>query len=191
MHGDESRAVWRFAFLGWPDYGFPLGDDRLALLGLIKLSRYSLKADIPRIVHCSAGCGRAGTFVALDFLLEELERGSLDGDLEPDSVFETVDYLREKRVMMVQKETQYRFIYDTLRWRWNDRHELGEDVGSNLNYTFVLGGPKRSVRDTRWQGVRQRVEISNHIGVEAHTKLIQDDENISNVTSVCNGRTSR
>ena len=167
--GDGSRTVWHFAFLGWPDHDVPLGDDKDALLGLIKLSRYSLRADIPRIVHCSAGCGRTGTFIALDYLLEELERGTLDGDLELDPVFETVDYLREKRVMMVQTETQFRFIYDILRWRWKDKLGIGEEIGSNLDYTFVIGGPKRSMRTLRWQGVPQRMETSNHINFESRT----------------------
>ena len=157
LHGDETRTVWHFAFLGWPDSGVPSGDDRLALLGLIKLSRYSLKDDIPRMVHCSAGCGRTGTFIALDYLLEELERGAFDGELELDPVFETVDYLREKRVMMVQNVAQFRFIYDTLLWRWNDKQGIGEDIGSNLDYTSVLGGPTRKVKKPRWQGVPQRV----------------------------------
>ena len=168
--GDEARTVWHFAFLGWPDYGVPLGDDRLALLDLIKLSRYSVKASIPRIVHCSAGCGRTGTFIALDYLLEELEQGPLDGELERDPVFETVDYLREKRVMMVYKETQYRFIYDILRWRWNDIHGLGEDAGSNINYTFVIGGSRKDSKNLRWQGIPQCMKASTDVSVKVPTE---------------------
>ncbi|MCJ1280669.1 hypothetical protein MMC21_008499 [Puttea exsequens] len=111
------------------------------------------------MAHCSAGCGRTGTFIALDYLLEELERGSFDGELELDPVFETVDYLRKKRVMMVQNVAQFRLIYDTLRWRWNDKHGIGEDIGSNLDYTSVLGGPTRKVKKPRWQGVPQRIQL--------------------------------
>ena len=102
LHGGETRTVWHFAFLGGPHLGVPLGDDRLAFLGLIKLSRYFLEDDISRMVHCSAGCGRTGTVIALVNFLEELERGSFEDELELDPVFETVDYLHEKRVMMVQ-----------------------------------------------------------------------------------------
>ena len=182
--GDETRTIWHYAFLGWPDYGIPIGDDRLALFDLIQLSRYSLKTDIPRIVHCSAGCGRTGTFIALDYLLEELERGSLDADLERDPVFETVDYLREKRPMMVQKKTQYHFIYDALRWRWNDMHGQGEDLGSNKNYTFVPGGPKRSVKKPRWQGIPHFSKDTTVAGIERHPKILERGETTNGVVEV-------
>ena len=157
--GDDERIVWHHAFLGWPDHGVPLGEDRLALLGLIKLSRYGLQPNMPRIVHCSAGVGRTGTFIALDYLLEELERKALDHDeLELDPVFENVDYLREKRMMLVQGEAQYRLIYEILGWRLRDMKDVGEDIATNMDYTYVLGGPKKSEKKERWQGVPQRVK---------------------------------
>ena len=175
LHGDETRTVWHFAFLGWPDHGVPSDDDRRALLGLIKLSRHSLEDSIPRMVHCSASCGRTATFIALDYLLEELERGAFDGELEIDPVFETVDYLREKRVMMVQNVTQFGFIYHTLLWRWKDKHGIGEDIGTNLDYTSVLGGPTKKMKNSRWQGIPQRMSTSTDTGVESLTKPIPED----------------
>ena len=188
VRGDESRTVWHFAFLGWNDSSIPLGNDKVAFLELVKLSRTFLKANIPRIVHCSAGVGRTGTFIALDYLLEELERRALDHELELDPVFEVVDYLREKRMMMVQNEIQYRFIYDTLRSRWNDMHGVGEDIGSNINYTYVIGA-KNSVRRPRWQGISQRLKASNGDGVESHTKPTLEGESVSNGDAM-NGHTS-
>ena len=101
-HNDQTKLIWHYAFLGWLDYGCPVGDNNAALLPLIKLSRISLKANVPRIVHCSAGCGRTGTFIALDYFLEELERGALEHDLDADPVFETVDCRHEQRMMMVR-----------------------------------------------------------------------------------------
>lgn len=43
-------------------------------------------------------------------------------------------------MMMVQKETRYRLIYDTLRWTWHDVHGVGKDGCSNINYTFAIDG---------------------------------------------------
>ncbi|KAI9888396.1 MAG: hypothetical protein M1814_000512 [Vezdaea aestivalis] len=84
----------------------------------------------PRIIHCSAGVGRSGTFIALDFLLSELSDGSLRElgaetspiDASADPVFDTVQELRRQRMMMVQSDTQMVFLYQTLRQAWNERY---------------------------------------------------------------------
>ncbi|KAF2793694.1 hypothetical protein K505DRAFT_37341 [Melanomma pulvis-pyrius CBS 109.77] len=122
--GSETKKVWHLLFGGWPDFLVPEGADRDALVRLIDLSR-SKNADNstnPRIVHCSAGVGRSGTFIALDWLLQELEEGSLD-DLEDDEdpIVDVVDKLRQQRMMMVQGETQFTFLYDVIRERWRER----------------------------------------------------------------------
>ncbi|KAJ5135596.1 uncharacterized protein N7515_004874 [Penicillium bovifimosum] len=115
--GSESKIVWHFLFAGWADYSKPEGSDRQALLDLIKLSASKCHPDNPRIVHCSAGVGRTGTFIALDHLLRELESGHLlevhDPDIDP--VYETVDAMRKQRMMMVYNEMQMQFIYEVLR----------------------------------------------------------------------------
>ena len=79
----------------------------------------------PRIVHCSAGVGRTGTFIALDFLLQELEDGKLDHvtGKDDDPVLECVKRLREQRMLMVYKPAQFVFIYQVLRERWLSRME--------------------------------------------------------------------
>ena len=100
--GSKSKIVWHFLFAGWADYSKPEGSDRQALLELIKLSASKSSLENPRIVHCSAGVGRTGTFIALDHLLCELESGHLLDVTDPeiDPVFETVNQMREQRMMM-------------------------------------------------------------------------------------------
>lgn len=115
--GSESKIVWHFLFAGWADYSKPEGSDREALLELIRLSASKSGPQNPRVVHCSAGVGRTGTFIALDHLLEELVSGQLlqVTDVETDPVFETVNQMREQRMMMVYNEMQMQFIYEVLR----------------------------------------------------------------------------
>lgn len=115
--GSESKIVWHFLFAGWADYSKPEGEDREALLELIKLSASKCASNNPRVVHCSAGVGRTGTFIALDHLLQELESGQLltITDTESDPVFTTVNEMREQRMMMVYNEMQLQFIYEVLR----------------------------------------------------------------------------
>jgi protein-tyrosine phosphatase len=148
---NESKTIYHYYFGGWPDFAKPEAEDRAALLELTKVSK-AVAGDAPRIVHCSAGVGRTGTWIALDFLMQELEAGRLVGANpspsatptldsatqtttnngtwgrsgaprastpepkdEEDVVWETVNTLREQRMMMVMNELQYQFIYEVLK----------------------------------------------------------------------------
>ncbi|MCJ1382395.1 hypothetical protein MMC17_005508 [Xylographa soralifera] len=123
-YGDESKVIWHLLFLGWPDYGVPENQDRDALLALIKLSKMKNQdSDSPRIIHCSAGVGRSGTFIALEHLLAELEAGTLDEVSDTDDIIHgTVNKLREQRMTMVQSEIQYVLLYELLREQYRKRN---------------------------------------------------------------------
>ncbi|KAH8692692.1 protein-tyrosine phosphatase 2 [Talaromyces proteolyticus] len=115
--GAESKIVWHFLFAGWADYSKPEGEDREALLHLLHETAAKSSPENPRVVHCSAGVGRTGTFIALDHLLRELDSGELLSfvDSTEDPVFDIVNQLREQRMMMVYNEMQLHFIYEVLR----------------------------------------------------------------------------
>jgi protein-tyrosine phosphatase len=126
--GEHSKTIWHLFFLGWPDYGVPKDDSRDALLELIKLSRSKNESwNHPRIIHCSAGVGRSGTFIALDHLLEELDNGSMRvAKGSDDPVFDTVSTLREQRMAMVQSDLQFQIIYDLLRQEYLKTEKIQE-----------------------------------------------------------------
>jgi len=63
------------------------------------------------VVHCSAGIGRAGTFIAIDMLLRSITKGRLEL-LSP--VMESVMKLRLQRRGMIQTFEQYQFIYSAI-----------------------------------------------------------------------------
>jgi len=128
----EARRVVHFLFAGWPDFLVPEGDDKAALVALVRESaRVNTAEGSPRIVHCSAGVGRSGTFIALDWLLGELEEGNLDEPGEVvDPVAEVVDRLRKQRVMMVQGEAQFLLLYDALREQWIERWKRRQENGA-------------------------------------------------------------
>lgn len=126
--GEEGpgRTVWHFLYTRWPDFGVPAMEDLGSFFELMRLSREYGGEGEPRVVHCSAGVGRTGTFISLEHLVRELEGGHLeghDGEAEgPDLVFETVDELRSQRKSMVQAEAQFLFVYRVLRKLWEDRY---------------------------------------------------------------------
>ncbi|OAP62146.1 hypothetical protein AYL99_04349 [Fonsecaea erecta] len=151
----EAKTIYHYLFHGWPDFGKPEAEDRRALLELTRVSR-AVAGESPRIVHCSAGVGRTGTWIALDFLLQELEAGRLvessppqtgthtpttnsndsgtwgrsgppkastpDPKDDEDLIWETVNTLREQRMMMVMNELQYSFLYEVLKEAFIDKY---------------------------------------------------------------------
>lgn len=75
----EERVVWHFLYKKWPDFGVPTLEDLDSFFTLMRLSRQkNANPSNPRIVHCSAGVGRSGTFIALEHLMREMDAGVLD-----------------------------------------------------------------------------------------------------------------
>ncbi|XP_064294464.1 receptor-type tyrosine-protein phosphatase alpha isoform X2 [Phalacrocorax carbo] len=102
------RVVEQFHYLLWPDHGIPRNPARLLYLVEVVNKRVLETSAGPVLVHCSAGIGRTGTFIALDFLLK---MGKAEGKVD---VFHCVQKLREQRVSMVQTKEQYTFLYEAL-----------------------------------------------------------------------------
>lgn len=121
--GEETKEVWHFLFSGWPDFAVPENEDRAALLELLKLSAEKNKSPSnPRVVHCSAGVGRSGTFIALEHLLALVESGAIaDAKDDEDLIYDVVNRLREQRMLMVQNETQYEFLYEVVKEQFKER----------------------------------------------------------------------
>ncbi|KAI5806222.1 protein-tyrosine phosphatase-like protein [Geopyxis carbonaria] len=120
--GDRSKIVWHMLFKGWPDYNVPEGDDKIALLELIRLANEKNSGpENPLIVHCSAGVGRSGTFITLDHFLREIGAGAISMEESRDLLFETVNELREQRMYMVQSQVQFEFLYEVLREKFQRR----------------------------------------------------------------------
>ncbi|KAJ3368167.1 hypothetical protein GGF31_006751 [Allomyces arbusculus] len=120
-----SRTVMQIAVDGWDDGSVPSAPAVEHLLALVVPSIRDSVA--PIVAHCSAGCGRTGTFAALLALAaraglthvpdhgdEEmphvLPAGAWAGDKDP--VEQVVADLRKQRMMMVQTLPQFLFLYE-------------------------------------------------------------------------------
>uniref|UniRef100_A0A8C6UEH3 protein-tyrosine-phosphatase n=1 Tax=Neogobius melanostomus TaxID=47308 RepID=A0A8C6UEH3_9GOBI len=71
----EERTVKHFHFTAWPDHGVPEGTEVLIeFRSLVRKHIQMEAAGAPTVVHCSAGVGRTGTIIALDMLLQQMEK---------------------------------------------------------------------------------------------------------------------
>ncbi|KAH6623527.1 protein-tyrosine phosphatase-like protein [Chaetomium tenue] len=74
-----EKTVYHLLYKKWPDFGVPSLADLDSFFTLMRLSReLNHSPASPRIVHCSAGVGRSGTFIALEHLMRELDAGVLE-----------------------------------------------------------------------------------------------------------------
>ncbi|XP_050400832.1 receptor-type tyrosine-protein phosphatase alpha-like [Patella vulgata] len=108
--GCGSRTIKHCHYTSWPDKGVPTD-----MASLVEFRNKILKVKSPQpgpmVVHCSAGIGRTGTFLALDYLIEE---GKAEGSVD---VFKCVSQMRKERTNMVQTDDQYVFLHEAiLEW---------------------------------------------------------------------------
>ncbi|XP_076749342.1 phosphatidylinositol phosphatase PTPRQ-like isoform X1 [Xylocopa sonorina] len=102
---NKKRNIIHLQFKEWPDHDVP--SDFEPMIHFCQIMRRNTTANKEYIViHCSAGVGRTGTLIAIDIILQHLrDNRKLD-------VFGTVYRLRHQRISMVQKESQYAYIYN-------------------------------------------------------------------------------
>lgn len=60
-----EKKLTQYQILSWPDGDRPLYKCQKTLNKLVNILIDSLKSDELSIVHCSAGVGRTGTFIAM------------------------------------------------------------------------------------------------------------------------------
>lgn len=153
---EPLREITQLQYSSWPDFGAPAHPAHV--LGLVEhcnsvVRSYesnstshepnepACKGERPIVVHCSAGCGRTGTFCTVDSVMDELKRQrrtrlqkqktSDPDDMDVDSneehgwflrddedlVAKTVSDFRLQRLSMVQTLKQFVLCYETiLEW---------------------------------------------------------------------------
>ncbi|XP_061194029.1 receptor-type tyrosine-protein phosphatase alpha-like [Saccostrea echinata] len=105
--GGEKKRVTQYHFTAWPDCRVP--DDIETLLEFRNLIIHGiLPEEGPIVVHCSAGIGRTGTFIALDSLLKEAAA------MDSIDVINCVSKLRQQRAFSIQTDMQYAFLHDAI-----------------------------------------------------------------------------
>ncbi|KAK6180277.1 hypothetical protein SNE40_012464 [Patella caerulea] len=147
-----SRTIKQYHYTSWPDKGVPTD-----ISSLVEFRSKVIKSVSPHpgpmLIHCSAGIGRTGTFIGLDYLIEEARAvGSLD-------VYECVKQMRYERVNMVQTWEQYVFLHDALAV-WYTAEDITFPVASyQQGYQTLLKVNKTSGKSQ----LQERFEMLNDV----------------------------
>jgi tyrosine-protein phosphatase non-receptor type 9 len=83
----------------------------------------------PICIHCSAGIGRTGTFLAIDININRLN------DLKTVHIESTVNKIRLQRAQSVQMPDQYVFCYLAIL-EYAQRNNIVKDNNLNINELF-------------------------------------------------------
>ncbi|PGH13698.1 hypothetical protein AJ80_06203 [Polytolypa hystricis UAMH7299] len=152
------REITQLQYSHWPDFGVPAEPAHLVKL-VEECSKLSAAANhcepsttAPEaqgqkqvLVHCSAGCGRTGTFCTVDSVIDMLKR-QMTGKVDPscaggdwmkrndiDLIARTVEEFRLQRPSMVQSLLQFVLCYETiLDWLSSHPAEGGGENGSHI-----------------------------------------------------------
>ncbi|XP_009079776.1 PREDICTED: receptor-type tyrosine-protein phosphatase V-like, partial [Acanthisitta chloris] len=109
-HGLQAeRYVSHLHYTAWPDHGVPESTTSIMTFReLVREHIQSTKDAGPTLVHCSAGVGRTGTFIALDRLLQQMKQEKVV------DIFGVVYALRMNRYLMIQTLSQYIFLHSCI-----------------------------------------------------------------------------
>ena len=91
LNTGDGQKVKMLHYIGWQDFGVPKNSQTLYKM-LKSLRNYE-----STLVHCSAGVGRTGTFIALSKLIDLVET-----DTQYLNLFNVVLDLRKERPYMVK-----------------------------------------------------------------------------------------
>lgn len=150
---ERMREITQLQYSNWPDFGAPAHPTHL--LGLIEQTDAVVRSvngvsspdkpesanSRPVIVHCSAGCGRTGTFCTVDSVLDMLKRqknartgregtpmdidsgnGEWLNKSDQDLIEKTVEEFRLQRLSMVQSLRQFVLCYESVLEWLNEQH---------------------------------------------------------------------
>ncbi|XP_076466418.1 uncharacterized protein LOC143297802 [Babylonia areolata] len=107
----EERQVLHYHYLQWPDKTADVSLVQPVLL-FVRDIRQQVEAlphaTAPVLVHCSAGVGRTGCFICVDYVMQFIKNRPITDELD---IYAFVMRLRDFRCLMVQTEEQYLFVH--------------------------------------------------------------------------------
>ncbi|OWF45753.1 Receptor-type tyrosine-protein phosphatase alpha [Mizuhopecten yessoensis] len=169
----ESRKVTQFQFTAWPDHGVPEAFPLIMFHDRVTSQHSDMTG--PMVVHCSAGVGRTGTFIAIDALSEQ---GRKTGHV---TIHLFVEYMRRCRPRMVQTLNQYVFLHYTLMEMFLSPESLVKAENLREKWKINSNGVNKHTNQERFKRLQQ---LRLRYGGEAYSAAHQEHNSRRNGTTV-------
>ncbi|XP_068116010.1 receptor-type tyrosine-protein phosphatase eta-like [Hyperolius riggenbachi] len=152
----ESRQVRQFQYTSY--YEHWNYDDRntfTEFVNVVQQHRKDHSPNNPTLVHCRSGAGRSGIFIALECIINRLEKeNTVD-------IYGTVHRMNLHRATMVQTEDQYLLLYQCTEDIIRSRKGEGDPYSRNI-----------TIVDSIYEKIPDRIEL-------------EDDDNLYQQTLNC------
>nr|KAG5699346.1 hypothetical protein BaRGS_004283 [Batillaria attramentaria] len=188
----SERHVTQYHYMAWPDHGVPLA---ASLVDYWRYVKARATSTVPLLVHCSAGVGRTGTFIALDIASEKESRG------DDVNVNEIVTQLREQRALMVQSEAQYKFLHEVILEAHTSRATRVTVAQFDSIFPDSIDENKENARiDKEFQMLKLLGQFSakpsssmatmpENLDKNRNTDVLPDDDHLAYLSAYVRGRT--
>lgn len=131
--GNLTHKLAQMQYTRWTDLGCPARTEDAIMLvrlkhQLLKDYKHTEEGSDWVLVHCSAGCGRTGSFCIIDSVIDfyrYLSPSERRNDSE-DHIYDTVQELRRQRLGMVQVQRQFSLCYEAVIL-WYCKHYLSQE----------------------------------------------------------------
>merc|ERR1712210_416758 len=178
LPGGGNREVTQMQCEIWPDLDAP--DDPKVLVDMVLKAQELQTTPSPILVHCSAGVGRTGTFIALYKLWKDYKNPNVMSL----AILPTVVELRQQRTSMVQRPKQYCYVAKCLSFLismeegdyyeglldGDDDPEEAEKIGENGNEETEKIGDEERKRD------KEQAAEENVVETEVDKKVLENNE---------------
>ncbi|EGT54053.1 hypothetical protein CAEBREN_25082 [Caenorhabditis brenneri] len=116
--GGLTQKTTHYHWIDWPDRGVPTAD--MALVELLAKARVTKG---PIVVHCSAGIGRTGSVVMIEYIMDQFLSGQPIEDSDKILV-----KIREQRNNSIQTDQQYLFVHQVMMNYFMDKKLLEDKL---------------------------------------------------------------
>ena len=150
----KSRDVKHIWYTAWPDHDVPDSSNGALLVSKL-VDEY--KGNALPVIHCSAGVGRTGTLIAINYILnsgkinentyynrvstvkksnQEIVHNALS-----ELLYNAMSTMREQRTEMIQSKEQYNFVYNAVKHFYGQTYK---QPAINATVLLPLSPPHRS-----------------------------------------------